>query len=214
MKVTLFNEISLDGRYIYDSLNPSLYYSVAADIKCDAVMTGSISAKSGLQTVSHEEPEDLKIPVKDKNSELPYLLIPDSSGLLKGLLHEYRRLEYCRDVIVLLSNNSPREYFKYLDDRNYRYVVAGINKVDFHQVFIALGDIYNIKNIRSDAGGVLQSVLFEKGLVDRLILIISPKIIGSGNTLLNFSTGETELKYVTSRMFDKGYLYVEYEIII
>ena len=50
---------------------------------------------------------------------MSYWVIPDTRGVLKGLLHVLRRFEYCRDVIILVSERTGADYVAYLDERDY-----------------------------------------------------------------------------------------------
>ncbi|MGC9365201.1 MAG: hypothetical protein ACP5FZ_11630 [Fidelibacterota bacterium] len=103
-KLILHNSISLDGSFI--GLTPSLelHYGIVNSFKPDGYMAGSVTAKTGIeefgQSVPAETKSDFAKPKKDKS--LSYWIIPDSRGILKGLLHYYRRFEFCRDVIVLV----------------------------------------------------------------------------------------------------------------
>jgi 2,5-diamino-6-(ribosylamino)-4(3H)-pyrimidinone 5'-phosphate reductase len=56
-------------------------------------------------SVPLEEKKDFE---KLKRSEsLPYWVIPDTKAILKGLLHTCRRFKFCKDVIVLISEENP-----------------------------------------------------------------------------------------------------------
>jgi len=89
--------------------------------------------------VPAEEEQDFRKP--NKIADLSFWVIPDSKGMLKGVLHYCRRYEYCRDVIVLTSKKTPKEYHTYLQERKYDYYVVGEDKV--------LIDNFNIMPIKT-----------------------------------------------------------------
>jgi hypothetical protein len=85
------------------------------------------TARSGIETygpVAEEEPSDLLRP--EKTSDLSYWLVPDTLGSLKGMLDVLRRSEYCRDVLVLISERTPEDYVQYLEPRNYPFIRIGV----------------------------------------------------------------------------------------
>ncbi|PKP27946.1 MAG: hypothetical protein CVU06_00565 [Bacteroidetes bacterium HGW-Bacteroidetes-22] len=89
-------------------------------------MFGSITAKSGIamfgQTLQSEMLADFLRSDKDKS--LSSWIIPDTKGTLKGLLHHYCRLDYSGNIIILVSESTPSDYIKYLDERQYDYIIA------------------------------------------------------------------------------------------
>ncbi len=95
--------------------------------------------------IAKEEKKDFEKPNKD--DKLPYWMIIDTEGILKGLLHAYRLFEFCRDVIILVSKKTPNNYLAFLKERNYDYYIAGDKYVDFQKAFSYLESKYNIKTI-------------------------------------------------------------------
>ncbi len=45
-----------------------------------------------------------------------------------------------------------------------------------------LYDKYGLRKMRTDTGGVLNKVLMDQGLVDRVVVLMNPVLSGSGNT--------------------------------
>ena len=81
-------------------------------------------------TVPPEEPSDYQRP-QNPDKDAPWWIIPDSRGIMKGLLHVHRNSGYAKDVIVLVSSSTPKGYLDYLEKRNYDYIVAGDDHVDY-----------------------------------------------------------------------------------
>lgn len=181
-KIIMHNQISLDGAVSGFQIDPGTYYKILNAFNAEMYLVGSNTAISGIKTftkiVSPEEPEDFEKPKTKADDKRPVWVIPDSEGKLQGLLHIFRRYEHCRDIIILVSLETPKSYLDYLDERNYTYLIAGEIKVDFKHAFQQLNQKFPFKTMVTDNGGTLSSILLEKSLIDQVSLIISPTLTG------------------------------------
>jgi len=158
-----------------------------------------------------EKESDFKKPYKD--SSLSYWVIPDTKGSLRGLLHFCRRYEYCKDVIVLISKQTPSEYVNYLKEREYDFHIAGENEVDLPAALALLSDKYDGKRILADTGRILSNLLIEKNLVSEISLLIHPIIVGvrAYNIFSNINRTPA-LKLRKKQVFPKGYIWLVYDV--
>jgi 2,5-diamino-6-(ribosylamino)-4(3H)-pyrimidinone 5'-phosphate reductase len=83
-----------------------------------------------------------------------------------------------RDVIALCSSATPQEYLDYLKERRIGVITAGVDHVDMRVALEALREQHNVKVVRADSGGTLNSVLLHEGLVDVVSVLIHPFIAG------------------------------------
>jgi 2,5-diamino-6-(ribosylamino)-4(3H)-pyrimidinone 5'-phosphate reductase len=116
-------------RRVFDGL----HYQIAAEFGESVRLVGSNTAAVSIELFGNftsENEGDLRKPVKTEGS---YWVIPDSKAVLQGKLHYFRRSEYCRDVIVLVSESTPSDYLTYLRERGYEFFVSGGEKVDLSQ---------------------------------------------------------------------------------
>ncbi|OGS42193.1 MAG: hypothetical protein A3J79_03140 [Elusimicrobia bacterium RIFOXYB2_FULL_62_6] len=191
MKVTLFNSVSLDGCVTGFDLDIAGHYARLGRLGADALLVGSRTAKSGIETflesVPPEKPEDLYPPKLKRGDRRPYWVIPDSRGALKGLLHVYRQAGHGKDVIVLVSASTPKAYIKYLRERRYPYFLCGSGRVDLRKALALLGREYKFRRVVSDTGAGLNSALLQAGLVKEIILLVWPAVAGDKG--LNFVKG-------------------------
>jgi 2,5-diamino-6-(ribosylamino)-4(3H)-pyrimidinone 5'-phosphate reductase len=105
-------------------------------------------------------------------------VIPDTKGKLRGLLHTCRRFEFCRDVIVLVSETTPKEYLYHLTKRNYAYEIVGKGHVDLTKSLELLSSKYKVRKVMADTGRILGNLLINQGFVSELSLLVHPIIVG------------------------------------
>lgn len=181
-EVIMHNSVSLDGRVTGFGVDMGLHYGIVGSYGADAYCAGSNTAKTGIFMSSSEAPpetpEDLRRP--ERGAGLSWWVVPDTRGVLKGLLHVLRRFEYCRDVIVLVSEATGADYVEYLDERGYDHLLCGRDRVDFGRAFALLAERYGVKRVLVDSGPTLGGVLLRAGLVDELSLLVHPAFAGAG----------------------------------
>jgi 2,5-diamino-6-(ribosylamino)-4(3H)-pyrimidinone 5'-phosphate reductase len=213
-KIIIHNSVSLDGSLTNFEVNMPLHYQLAGRFKADMHLVGSNTAKTGvtmfLQNVPKEKKEDLKKP-KDKQG-IPWA-IPDSKAALKGLLHVMRQSEYCKDVVIFVSENTPKDYVDYLKEREYDYFVCGKKECDLRRVLELLSKEYVAKTILTDTGSILSNLLIEQGLASQISMLVHPVIVGkkSYNMFANIDSN-IKLKLVKKEFFENRYLWLVYEV--
>jgi 2,5-diamino-6-(ribosylamino)-4(3H)-pyrimidinone 5'-phosphate reductase len=214
--IILHNSISLDGSLLNFDVNMELHYQIAGKYKPDAHLIGSNTIKLGIEMygdgIPPEEKNDFIKPKRDEN--LPYWVFPDTRGILHGILHTCRRFEFCKDIIVLISEKTPKKYVDYLKERDYDHYVVGKNHVDLKESLNLLSKDYNVKTILTDTGRILGNILLNQGLVDEISLLIHPVIVGNGAYhIFSDIKPKLKLKLSKSKIFDGGYAWVVYNII-
>lgn len=178
----MHNQVSIDGAVSGFQIDPGAYYKILNSFNAEMYLVGSNTAISGIKmftkNISPEKPEDFGKPKTKADDNRPVWVIPDSEGKLEGLLHIFRRNMHCRDIVVLVSLETPKTYLDYLDERNYSYLIAGEVKVDFKNALEQLNQKFPCETMVTDNGGTLSSILLEKSLIDQVSLIISPTLTG------------------------------------
>ena len=214
-KVIIHNSVSLDGSLTDFEPNMELHYQIAGKYKPDVHLIGSNTVKVGAELygegVPLEEAKDFEKPKRDES--LPYWVIPDTKGALEGLLHTCRRFEFCKDVIVLVSEQTPKKYIEHLKERNYGYYVVGEKHVDLEKALELLSAKYGVKKVLADTGKVLSNLLLNQGLASEISLLIHPVIVGnkSYNIFANVSE-DVSLKLDKAEILGKGYVWLVYKV--
>ncbi len=220
-KVIMHNTVSLDGSIKDFEVDMNLHYQVANEFEADTNLIGSTTAKTGIEVyieeIPAEEKADLKKPEFEPNDKRPFWVIPDSRGALENLLHIYRKSGYCKDVIILASETTPKSYLSYLRKRHYDYIISGEDHVDYHKAFEILNERYNTKTLLIDSGGTLSSILLEKDLIDEISIIISPFLVGKKSTnlfrMLHQKDDNFRLELLRSKTYSDNNLHLIYKIL-
>jgi len=220
-KVIMHNTISIDGSIKDFEVDLNLHYQVASEFEADTHLIGSTTAKTGIETYTEEIPQEEKTdfikPEFEPCDERPFWVIPDSRGVLKNLLHVYRRSGYCKDVIILVSETTQKSYLAYLRKRDYDYVTSGEDHVDYYRAFETLNERYKTKTILVDSGGTLSSILLENDLIDEVSIIISPVLVGEKATnlfrILHQKNDNIRLELLRSKIYSDNYLHLIYRVL-
>ena len=211
-KVILHNSVSLDGSLTNFEPHMELHYSIAGNYNADVHLIGSNTIKASSEL--YEEPVPLEQQsdfIKPKRSEsLPYWGIPDTKGILKGLLHTCRRFEFCRDVIVLVSEETPKEYVRHLEERNYDYHVVGKKHVDLKRALNLFSEKYEAKTVLTDTGRLLGNLLLEQRLVNEISLLVHPVIVGTTSYNIFSRINNLRLKLCHSKILEHNYVWLVY----
>lgn len=183
-RVIIHNSVSLDGSLTGFDPAMALHYRIAAGYRPGAHLIGSRTVLAGIELfgegIPPEEPRDFEQPERD--GTLPYWVIIDSRGALRGMLHYCRRFEYCRDVIILGSESTPEGYLAYLKERNFRYHLVGPDHVDLKRALELLSDTYGVRTVLTDTGQILGNLLLDQELVSEISLLVHPVIVGPGRS--------------------------------
>ena len=137
--LTVYNEISLDGKITGFDGDGVRYYTRGFRWHADAILMGSVTAEAfGPNESPAEQQRDLPalepagLPpgfaelVRDPR---PLLVVPDSGGRLRNWRHARAQPWYGR-IVVLVGERTPAEYLEHLDRRGIEHLTAGDERVD------------------------------------------------------------------------------------
>lgn len=218
-KLIIHSSISLDCSITGFEANLELHYGILSSYSPDAMLVGSNTAKTGIELfceeIPPEEESDFVKPEIQPGDPRAFWLLADSRGTLKGLLHILRRSEYCKDVIVLVSEKTPSAYLDYLKERNYDTIRAGEAYVDYRRALEMANENYCFKLVVSDSGSTLNSILLEQDLVEEISLLLSPVLVGkAGKSLFeNLEKSGIKLELVKNERMEGNYLHLLYRVL-
>lgn len=214
-KIIIHNSISIDGSLTNFEPNMSLHYQIAGYYKPDVHLIGSNTIKKGIELYEDDIPPEEKkdFEKQDRSKILPYWVIIDTHGKLKGLLHTCRRFEFCKDVIILVSEKTPKNYLNYLKERNYEYHIVGKDNVNLKKALKLLSAKYKIKTILTDTGRILGNLLLNQGFVSEISLLIHPVIVGKKSyNMFSYINKNLKLKLIKKVTFKNEYIWFVYKV--
>jgi 2,5-diamino-6-(ribosylamino)-4(3H)-pyrimidinone 5'-phosphate reductase len=190
-----------------------LHYQIVGSFNADMHLVGSNTAEMGIDLFLKEIPQETKNDFKKPNNEGVLWTIPDTAGKLKGLLHIFRQSEYCKDVIVLISRKTSKEYIRYLKKRDYDYHIVGEDKCNLKQALEHLNEKYNVKIILTDTGSILSNLLLKLGLVTEISLLIHPVVVGKkAYNMFAHLEENLKLELIREKSLEKGCVWNLYRL--
>lgn len=214
-QVILSNAMSLNGSLTGFSVDYAVYYPILLSYKPDMVLVGSQTVLAAGDETPREEDSDRRKRTWSPEETRPYLVVVDSRGRLEGMLHAFRRMEYIRDLIILISHSTPQRYRRYLEEREYDTVCAGEGQVNLERAFEVLHERFGAGTIVTDTGGTLNAVLLDAGLVDRISVLVVPVLAAQVPVPLYAGTGTKDpinLALLKCEPAGSGYVHIEYAV--
>ncbi len=213
-KLIVHNSVSLDGAIDGFELDLYLHYGIVAGFGAEASLVGSITSLTGLEMFGcpAETEADLHRPDDASRKGRAWWLVPDSTGRLLGKLHGLRSSEYCRDAVVLVTDQTPAAYLDYLRERDYRHHVLGKDRVDLRAALELAAEQYGARTMYTDCGPRLVAALLERQLVDQISLVIAPALAGPGHRKLFEEVRAPVPMKLASQREEKGFLVTLYDV--
>lgn len=213
-QVIVHNAISLDGSLTGFPGNLPLYYRLAGEFGAGMHLVGSNTARKGIEMFYPEVPPERAEDRKKPGREGILWAIPDSGGKLQGLLHVFRQVEYCKDVVILVSETTPAAYIRYLMEREYDHYIVGQDQCDLKYALELLGETYGVSTVLTDTGSILSNHLLAQGLVDEISLLVHPLVAGKPSYPIFGHMGRAiGLRLTKSETFEGGYLWLVYKVL-
>jgi 2,5-diamino-6-(ribosylamino)-4(3H)-pyrimidinone 5'-phosphate reductase len=178
--VIIHNAVSVDGRIDWFTADVGKFYELAAGLKEDATLAGSDTMLKAYREEQFTQEDEEAFEHQKPNSEdtRPLLVIPDSRGRLRHILHVLRHEPYWRNQIIIVSQSTPASYIEYLEKRHLPFITTGESHADYRSTLEELSASYGVKVIRVNSGGTLNGILLRAGLVDEVSLLVHPFLVG------------------------------------
>lgn len=139
----MHNSVSLDSSMKKLEIDLGTHYELVGKFNADVYMFGSTTAYDAIKEGLTEK----EVKVKKIKKNKPYWVIVDSKGKMENLLHVYRRSSYAGNLIILVTEKTPKTYLKYLTDNDYDYIVTGDEFVNYKEALKVLEEDYEVKSI-------------------------------------------------------------------
>ncbi|WP_042684412.1 2,5-diamino-6-(ribosylamino)-4(3H)-pyrimidinone 5'-phosphate reductase [Candidatus Nitrosotenuis chungbukensis] len=171
-RVILSAAVSIDGKIATKNKDSALsskqdkirFHRLRA--KVDAILVG-------INTVKIDDP---LLTVRHARGKNPIRIILDSSGRISP---KSKIIKTCHAVptIIVVSKKAPKKNLARLGKHPLKIIISGQNKINTRKLLQILQK-QNIKSILLEGGGTLNWEFIHKGLIDELIVTITPYVVG------------------------------------
>ena len=187
------------------------YYEIEQQTDPVSFITGRVMAKVGVNTNSLDEIK--QIPV--------HFVVVDNKPHLTAHGVEYLARKFAKLFIATTSTSHPALT---LQDQFPGIIVLIYDSViDFTDLFAKISTEYGAERMTVQSGGELNAVLLRTGLIDQVLMVVAPCLIG-GRTTASLVDGDalrtTEdlakirpLKLKSCTALEDSYVRLEYEVV-
>lgn len=149
-----------------------------------------------------------------------WLAIVDGKGRLRSGYKGNENNEQSH-ILHLVSHNVAPKYLIFLQKCKISYLISGKERVDLKKILSKMYHKLNLKNILTTSAGKLSGALIRAELLDEIIVLINPVIIGGFKTPILFASTElnpptilpSKLKLISSKVNEDESILVRYKVI-
>lgn len=187
------------------------YYQIEYSVAVNSLSTGRVMAKIGLnsRTETPEKDERLTFFIVDRKPHL------NANGV--------RYLAQWIGRLYIVTNNPSHPAFSLQSVHDNAEVIFYPEDVDLADLLIKVRQKYGIEHLMIESGGTLNAALVRQGLVDHVMIIVAPLLVGGRATssLIDGRSLHTEeelvdlkaLRLVRCQVLEHSYIRLEYDVI-
>jgi 2,5-diamino-6-(ribosylamino)-4(3H)-pyrimidinone 5'-phosphate reductase len=193
------------------------YYELSAQLNCDTWLIGAdtlLDAERAPDFVVHQiDREAAPLQAVAENGGI-LIAVPDSRGRIRNW-HTHVNGIGARGAVALISAATPRPHVDYLRTRRVPFIETGEDHVDYRSALSELNTQFGCRRIRTDSGGVLNSILLEEGVATELSLLIAPELTGgTGRDLFRTlkPAASLRLRMLDCQRTGQGFIWLRYKV--
>jgi len=185
------------------------YYDLETETDLFSLNTGRVFEKIGINEKT-DEPE--KTPVS--------FIVIDNKPHLNAQEVSYLAKKSAKLFIVTTNTSHPA--FGVKQEHSNIEIISYTDKIDFEDLFAKLYQQYHVEKLTIQSGGTLNATLTREGLIDRVLLVVAPALIGGKDTptLLDGESFRIKedlskiktLTLVQAKPLNHSYLLLEYKV--
>lgn len=160
-----------------------IYSDISKDYNGDAIIYGTTTAQemfssSKTAPVLNQNPIQ-KIDYIYKNDKNKWIVVIDPQGQISfdQSVYQNTRLKD-KNLIVILTENISSQYLETLKSLNISYLFTGKDEIDLRLALEKLYDLFSIKKLLLQGGGITNTYFIKEDLIDELSLVVSPIVSG------------------------------------
>lgn len=185
------------------------YYNLEQETDSFSLNTGRVFAKIGFN-------EKTEIPSK---TPVTFIVIDNLPHLNeKGLTYIAHKAE---QLILVTTNKDHPAYSLHNKVSNIKMLFYE-SEINFEDLFFKLKTDFGAERVTIQSGGTMNEVFLRKSLIDRVLVVVTPALIGGKDTstLIDGQSIHSEselsklrtLKLVKAQPLNNSYLLLEYEV--
>lgn len=181
--------VSVDGKIIEDHWTPPFdgtdedkatasYYDLREGFDWDAEMLGRVTVHR------HHAPQEFvdlnPLPVVNPQS----FIGKRETERLCVVIDPHGRIKYDSDrlcdenIVAVIGKQVSQAYLEYLQIHGISYVFAGEDGHDLGEAMDSLGQLFGLKRIVLEGGGIINGAFLAQGLIDELSVLVYPGLDG------------------------------------
>jgi 2,5-diamino-6-(ribosylamino)-4(3H)-pyrimidinone 5'-phosphate reductase len=187
------------------------YYELEQETDPVSFITGRVMAKVGANTNSIEDVKQIPITFVVVDNK-PHLM---AHGV-EFLAHKFGKL-------IVVTTNKDHPAYSLQNQYSNISVIPYDGNIDFADLFTRLKTEQDAERMTIQSGGELNAVLLRAGLIDQVLVVVAPCLVGGRNTAtlvegdsLRTTDDLTKirpLKFKSAQPLEDSYLRIEYEVI-
>ncbi len=185
------------------------YYDIEQQTDLFSLNTGRVLAKVGVNEKT-DEPD--KLPVS-------FVVIDNQPHLTEsGVVYLSKKTK----DLILVTTNLDHPALSLKEKLSNLHVLTYENEIDLPDLFQKLYKQFGVDKLTIQSGGTLNATMVRLGLIDRLLVVVAPALIGGKNTstlMDGVSLNSTEelskiktLELVRATPLEHSYLLLEYQV--
>lgn len=160
-----------------------IYSDISKDYNGDAIIYGTTTAKEMFSSSKTEPVLNQKpIPKMDyiyKDDKNKWIVVIDPQGQISFNQSVYQNPRFKdKNLIVILTENISSQYLETLKSLNISYLFTGKDEIDLRLALEKLYDLFSIKKLLLQGGGITNTYFIKEDLIDELSLVVSPIVSG------------------------------------
>ena len=188
-----------------------LYTKTEDKLDCKNWLIGRVTMEMFAKGVNTPLPKlDQEVSNEDflvENKSQPFMFAVDTKGVLRwkdnsiALSNVSEKLH----LVVLVTNETPKEYLAYLKSKQISYIFGGDKEIDFTKTLEKINEKFEVEKLLLEGGGILNGSLISNNLVDEISLLLTPRVLNKSNapSVFENKTDEVNIKNFSLISFEK-----------
>ncbi len=193
------------------------YYEALEKLDCQSMLMGRVTMQ-----MHYAEKEGFAAECDEPIGETAYRVARRAAGYCigvdtKGLLQWGANEFDGQHLLIITSENCPKEYVDQLDRQGISWIAVGDGSIDFVKAMDLLRSEFGVERLAVTGGGHINAAFLEAGLLDEISLMIAPGIDGRAGMAAVFDGLErkrpaTKVTLKSVEQLGEGTVWMRYKV--